>query len=78
MTRTRPSGNMLGPIDESADYSRSGTPAGARADQAAGTPAATRVNTGAPAPGDAPRVALVPAQLAGERLDKVLAKVFPE
>jgi 23S rRNA pseudouridine1911/1915/1917 synthase len=78
MTRTRPSGNMLGPIDESADYSRSGSPADACADQAAGARAGTRADAAAPAPGDAPRVALVPAQLAGERLDKVLAKVFPE
>jgi 23S rRNA pseudouridine1911/1915/1917 synthase len=74
MTRTRPSGNMLGPIDESADYSRSGSPADAPADKAG----ASRLPGAANPSDDAPRVALVPAALAGERLDKVLAKVFPE
>ena len=78
MTRTRPSGNMLGPIDESADYSRSGSPADARADIASNMPPASRALSPAHASDDAPRVALVPAALAGERLDKVLAKVFPE
>jgi 23S rRNA pseudouridine1911/1915/1917 synthase len=78
MTRTRPSGNMLGPVDESADYSRSGSAADARSDEAARpSPAAPALGADKPAD-DGPRVALVPALLAGERLDKVLAKVFPE
>jgi 23S rRNA pseudouridine1911/1915/1917 synthase len=74
MTRTRPSGNMLGPVDESADYSRSRRPADAHQD------AAVEARAAAPASAteQAPRVALVPDALAGERLDKVLAKVFPE
>jgi len=78
MTRTRSSGNMLGPIDESADYSRSGSPADARADKTSNACAASDTLGAANAPDDAPRIALVPAALAGERLDKVLAKVFPE
>lgn len=83
MTRTRPSGNMLGPVDESADYSRSGSAAGARSHDAAGahpaSPALAAAKSAGDAPGDEqPRVALVPDLLAGERLDKVLAKVFPE
>lgn len=63
MTRTRPSDNMPGSIDRSDDYSRSASRADAHDSDA---------------PHDAPRIALVPAALAGERLDKVLAKVFPE
>ena len=78
MTRTRPSGNMLGPIDESADYSRSGSPADARADKTANARTASDIPDAANGPDEAPRIALVPAALAGERLDKVLAKVFPE
>ncbi|MGG1943593.1 RluA family pseudouridine synthase [Trinickia sp. NRRL B-1857] len=78
MTRTRPSGNMLGPIDESADYSRSSSPADARADKTSNACSASDILSAANAPDDAPRIALVPAALAGERLDKVLAKVFPE
>lgn len=69
---------MLGPIDESADYSRSGSPADACADKASNMPPAARALSPAHASDDALRVALVPAALAGERLDKVLAKVFPE
>jgi 23S rRNA pseudouridine1911/1915/1917 synthase len=42
------------------------------------TPASTASSLAPQAPDDAPRVASVPAALAGERLDKVLAKVFPE
>jgi 23S rRNA pseudouridine1911/1915/1917 synthase len=78
MTRTRPSGNMLGPIDESADYSRSGSPADARSDKTSNACAASDILGASNVPDDAPRIALVPAALAGERLDKVLAKVFPE
>ena len=69
---------MLGPIDRSADYSRSASPAGARAGERVDDPKAARTSAGAQAPEDGPRVVLVPAALAGERLDKVLAKVFPE
>ena len=78
MTRTRPSGNMLGPVDESADYSRSSSPADAHTDAALGARAVEPSLCTASAPDEGPRVALVPAALAGERLDKVLAKVFPE
>jgi 23S rRNA pseudouridine1911/1915/1917 synthase len=78
MTRTRPSGNMLGPIDESADYSRSGRPADARADERPCAGPDALAGALAKRSDDAPRVALVPAELAGDRLDKVLAKVFPE
>src|ERR1700748_3155435 len=35
-------------------------------------------SAGGAAGGEAPRVVTVPPELAGERLDKVLAKVFPE
>jgi 23S rRNA pseudouridine1911/1915/1917 synthase len=78
MTRTRPSGNMLGPVDESADYSRSSRPADAHTDAAFEARAAAPASAAAQPSGDPPRVALVPDALAGERLDKVLAKVFPE
>lgn len=78
MTRTRPSGNMLGPVDESADYSRSSSPADAHPNAALDARAVAPLLATAHPPGEGPRVALVPAALAGERLDKVLAKVFPE
>ncbi|WP_206998252.1 RluA family pseudouridine synthase [Trinickia mobilis] len=80
-----------GPKDSDKDYSPSADPAdalagepldddfagdapdslAARADDASGT-------AGRHAGDTEPRVALVPPELAGERLDKVLAKVFPE
>lgn len=66
MTRKSPSGAEPGSKDRSADYSRSV----ARADDL--------VAPMRPATAPAARVAPVPATLAGERLDKVLAKVFPE
>mgnify|MGYP001553089366 CR=1 FL=1 len=78
MTRTRPSGNMLGPIDRSDDYSRSAGAADACEGKSASDALGASASASARAPGDAPRVALVPDELAGERLDKVLAKVFPE
>ncbi|MBU6490005.1 MAG: RluA family pseudouridine synthase [Burkholderiales bacterium] len=78
MTRTRASGNMLGPIDRSDDYSRSAGPADARADDACADRSTERSGASQQASAPSPRVALVPAALAGERLDKVLAKVFPE
>lgn len=78
MTRTRPSGNMLGPIDRSDDYSRSASRADAQESETAGNGSLAPESAPAQARDDAPRVALVPGELAGERLDKVLAKVFPE
>ncbi|HTH74523.1 MAG TPA: RluA family pseudouridine synthase [Trinickia sp.] len=78
MTRTRSSGNMLGPIDRSDDYSRSASRADAHKSEATGDSAFAPESAPTQAHGDAPRVALVPAELAGDRLDKVLAKVFPE
>lgn len=78
MTRTRPSGNMLGPIDRSDDYSRSASRADAHESETGGERSFAPESASTQALGDAPRVALVPAELAGERLDKVLAKVFPE
>ncbi len=78
MTRTRPSGNMLGPVDESADYSRSSRPADAHTDAAVDARAAAPATAAAKPSDDPPRIALVPDALAGERLDKVLAKLFPE
>ena len=78
MTRTRSSGNMLGPIDRSDDYSRSASPNGASAGERVAGQSAARTSAGAQAHEDGPRVVHVPDALAGERLDKVLAKVFPE
>jgi 23S rRNA pseudouridine1911/1915/1917 synthase len=78
MTRTRSSGNMLGPIDRSDDYSRSAGRADGQEGAAAASALAARAGAAAFESADAPRVALVPAAMAGERLDKVLAKVFPE
>ncbi|MGN6319706.1 RluA family pseudouridine synthase [Trinickia sp.] len=78
MTRTRSSGNMLGPIDRSDDYSRSASRADAHKSEAAGDRAFAPESAPTQAHGDAPRVVAVPAELAGDRLDKVLAKVFPE
>ncbi|WP_206952293.1 RluA family pseudouridine synthase [Trinickia acidisoli] len=78
MTRTRPFGNMLGPIDRSDDYSRSASPADAQVGQPVDDRVAALSGDAARPLDEAPRVALVPAALAGERLDKVLAKVFPE
>lgn len=75
MTRKSPSGAEPGSKDRSADYSRS-------IDRADALGAAltdgerTRPMASVAAP--APRSACVPAALAGERLDKVLARVFPE
>jgi len=83
--------NKSGPKDRDEDYSPSAAPADALAGEpldddfsadASGpltvpeddAPVAARRH-----PGDTePRVAQVPPELAGERLDKVLAKVFPE
>ncbi|KAA0084016.1 RluA family pseudouridine synthase [Paraburkholderia sp. T12-10] len=78
MTRTRPSGNMLGPIDESADYSRSVSAADSQEDDRADGRPSARADAVAHTGETAPRVASVPSELAGDRLDKVLAKVFPE
>jgi 23S rRNA pseudouridine1911/1915/1917 synthase len=78
MTRTRSSGNMLGPIDRSDDYSRSASRADGQKGEAAASALGPPAGEAALKSEDAPRVALVPAEMAGERLDKVLAKVFPE
>jgi 23S rRNA pseudouridine1911/1915/1917 synthase len=80
-----------GPKDRDKDYSPSADPADALAgeplddDFSADAPESVAApDDGAPGAagrhaGDTePRVALVPPELAGERLDKVLAKVFPE
>ncbi len=82
MTRKSSSAAGIGRKDRSADYSRS--VAGADAPKKACSGEALAPVAQAPSPaggqqGDAlPRVASVPDDLAGERLDKVLAKVFPE
>ncbi|ACC70156.1 RluA family pseudouridine synthase [Paraburkholderia phymatum] len=47
-------------------------------DALAGAPGSAAAQGGAPRDDEAPRVVTVPPGLAGERLDKVLAKVFPE
>jgi 23S rRNA pseudouridine1911/1915/1917 synthase len=73
------------------DYSPSADPADAYAGEAEGdaidddlvgdAPAAQAIagaQSAAPRPDEAPRVVTVPSELAGDRLDKVLAKVFPE
>jgi 23S rRNA pseudouridine1911/1915/1917 synthase len=83
--------NKSGPKDRDKDYSPSADPADALAgeplddDFSADAPeplAAPAEGASGPAGRNAgaaePRVALVPPELAGERLDKVLAKVFPE
>jgi 23S rRNA pseudouridine1911/1915/1917 synthase len=90
MTRKSASGANRGPKDRSGDYSRTVNPADALDGEPidddfadAPVPSDARVAGGAPradapASDDAPRLASVPPELAGERLDKVLAKVFPE
>ena len=74
------------------DYSPSAEPADAYAGEPAADPldddlggealaeagSATGIERAAPAADEAPRVVAVPPELAGERLDKVMAKVFPE
>jgi len=75
MTRKSPSGAEPGSKDRSADYSRSID----RADGLGGDAvAAHRAQPVGPVAAPAARSACVPSTLAGERLDKVLAKVFPE
>jgi 23S rRNA pseudouridine1911/1915/1917 synthase len=75
MTRKSPSGAEPGSKDRSADYSRSID----RADALGGALTdGERARPMASVAAPAPRSACVPAALAGERLDKVLARVFPE
>jgi 23S rRNA pseudouridine1911/1915/1917 synthase len=47
-------------------------------DALAAAPASAAAQGGTSRPDEAPRVVTVPSELAGERLDKVLARVFPE
>jgi 23S rRNA pseudouridine1911/1915/1917 synthase len=85
MTRTKHPGTVAGTRNSNGDYSLSATPADAlaadsldddlNADALAPQHAASH---DAGSAGEPPRVAAVPPELAGERLDKVLAKVFPE
>jgi len=75
MTRKSPSGAESGSKDRSADYSRSIHRSGALGGDAL---APHRAEPMGPIAAPAARSANVPATLAGERLDKVLAKVFPE
>ncbi|QCP49491.1 RluA family pseudouridine synthase [Trinickia violacea] len=83
--------NKSGPKDRDKDYSPSAAPADAPAGEplnddfsadTSGSLAASGddapVAAGRHAGDTAPRVAHVPPELSGERLDKVLAKVFPE
>jgi 23S rRNA pseudouridine1911/1915/1917 synthase len=74
MTRTSPVGAKRDPKDRSADYSRTD----ARADTIVGASPDAAAHGGEPQDETAPRIARVPAALAGERLDKVLAKLFSE
>jgi 23S rRNA pseudouridine1911/1915/1917 synthase len=87
MTRSSTLGAKSGTKDRNEDYSSSAEPADALATESLDddlasdalaplSPSAAR--SAVRTDGDAPRVALVPPALAGERLDKVLAKVFPE
>lgn len=77
---------MRGAKDPSADYSRSAVRADASGGEAARVASGVPVNVAepcatqhcAPVRAQSPRTAAVPDALAGERLDKVLAKVFPE
>jgi 23S rRNA pseudouridine1911/1915/1917 synthase len=82
MTRKSSSGAKRGPKDRSADYSRSIVGSDVLEEALLGNgldgPMRTAPSPASQAADDAPRVASVPAAFAGERLDKVLAKVFPE
>ncbi|HTI16237.1 MAG TPA: RluA family pseudouridine synthase [Trinickia sp.] len=82
MTRKSSSGAAFGPKDRSADYIRSAAGSDAHAGASSNEQHNDRADERAPPlqqrGGEAPRVAEVPDALAGERLDKVLAKVFPE
>ncbi len=82
MTRKSSPGAKLGPKDRSADYSRSVVSSDALEEALLGNgldgPELTAPSPASRASDDAPRVAAVPTALAGDRLDKVLAKVFPE
>lgn len=92
MTRSRKVDTAAGTRNSSKDYSPGADPHDARpvgagpAEATAGAPAGARSTSvtasSSPAsagnPDETPRRARVPPELAGERLDKVLAKVFPE
>src|SRR5258708_23839674 len=93
MTRSNTPGTTAGTRNSNEDYSLSADPeealagdsldddlgADALAPLSASTAAPTLAQQAArPGAGEAPRLVQVPDDLAGERLDKVLAKVFPE
>ncbi|HVE05619.1 MAG TPA: RluA family pseudouridine synthase [Paraburkholderia sp.] len=87
MTRSNTPRAAAGARNSDKDYSRCAQPSNAPAADAAASSATfgnhaatgTRADAaGTTTAGDAPRVVTVPPGLAGERLDKVLAKVFPE
>ncbi|MEX3957249.1 RluA family pseudouridine synthase [Trinickia sp. EG282A] len=81
MTRKSSSGAGIGSKDRSADYSRSvaGADEPKKAQSGEAPASSSAVSPFVPQGGDAlARIASVPDALAGERLDKVLAKVFPE
>ncbi|RKP52442.1 RluA family pseudouridine synthase [Trinickia fusca] len=82
MNRTSRSGVKSGAKDRSDDYSRTVAPTDALESEGLDNDLATAASAAehavSPARDEAPRVASVPPELAGERLDKVLAKVFPE
>jgi 23S rRNA pseudouridine1911/1915/1917 synthase len=82
MTRKSSSGAKPGPKDRSADYSRSDAGSGSSGGALSGKALTGETRVEPASAGQsvelAPRSASVPHALAGERLDKVLAKVFPE
>jgi 23S rRNA pseudouridine1911/1915/1917 synthase len=72
MTRSNTPRPTQYPVQGARKSNKDYSPSADSADSSTGEPAA------APRAGDAPRVVTVPPELAGDRLDKVLAKVFPE
>ncbi|HEY3599706.1 MAG TPA: RluA family pseudouridine synthase [Paraburkholderia sp.] len=86
MTRSNTPGTAAGTRNSNKDYSPCAEPADALAadafddDLAAETlaPSAAQRSAGTADVAEAPRVVAVPPEFAGERLDKVLAKIFPE
>jgi 23S rRNA pseudouridine1911/1915/1917 synthase len=85
MTRSKTPGTAAGTRDSNEDYSPSAEPDDALAADSLDddlvsdvlVPQPAQVVAGRPAD-ETPRTVLVPDEMAGDRLDKVLAKVFPE
>ncbi|WJF88997.1 RluA family pseudouridine synthase [Paraburkholderia bonniea] len=79
MTRSKNPVTVAGTRNSSKDYSPSAGSASSQTTDPSVTAMATSLNaTSQPVGDDPPRIVVVPPELAGERLDKVLAKVFPE